>query len=513
MLSWAAGALLLLLFFYAATAWLWSAARSSAATALENQVSAVLAADLSEGNLFKLGASLARLMQAGSLDYAEIRSLSDAGGWEKIFRTHSQFGDTDSSFSGFVCGGGRRIVPHRGEGVSLVTTLPANIEGSDCVALLLSSDLPSDLKSFKNKLSMAIGLLLAALAVFFFRLTVAWQRKTTALEVAARTAQAEKEAAIGRLAAQVAHDIRSPLAALGAAACGLDLPAAQRDLVEGAVGRIQGIADDLLKRYRGAGAKSAPAALSLAPLVEQIVAEKRIQHGNKPELKISFVRPAAPVRAAVDPGELQRMVSNLLNNSLEALEGGGTVTLRLSSAEGRARLEVSDDGKGIPADVLATLGTKGRTHDKAGGSGLGLYHARTAAEGWGGSLRIESAPGKGTTVTVDLPAAPGASSRRAALLDDDMLVTMNWKMAAKAAGVELAAHRTPAEFLEALKDAPRDTPLYIDSDLGEGAKGEEVAEALREKGFSDITMATGHGPEKFSHLPWLKVAGKEPPWN
>lgn len=513
MLSWAAGALLLLLFFYAATAWLWSAARASAATALENQVSAVLAADLSEGNLFKLGASLARLMQAGSLDYAEIRSLSAAGGWEKIFRTHSQFGDTAASFSGFVCGGGRRIVPHRGEGVSLVTTLPANIEGSDCVALLLSSDLPADLRAFKNKLSISIGLLLAALAFFFFRLTVAWQRKTTALEVAARTAQAEKEAAIGRLAAQVAHDIRSPLAALGAAACGLDLPAAQRDLVEGAVGRIQGIADDLLRRYRMSGPPRAPVALSLAPLVEQVVAEKRLQHGNKPELQISFVRPPGPVRAAVDPGELQRMISNLLNNSLEAMAGRGAVTIRLYAASGRARLEVADDGKGIPAGVLAALGTKGATHGKAGGSGLGLYHARTTAEGWGGSFSIESAPGKGTTVAVEFPEAPGAAAGRAALLDDDVLVNMNWKMAARAAGVELVAHRTPAEFLEALKDAPKDTPLYIDSDLEGGVKGEDVAAGLREKGFSDITMATGHGPEKFAHLSWLKVAGKEPPWN
>ncbi|PIU19479.1 MAG: hypothetical protein COT18_07230 [Elusimicrobia bacterium CG08_land_8_20_14_0_20_59_10] len=80
-LYWLAGACFLLVFFYAATAWLWSAARASAAAALESQVSSVLANDLAEGNLFKLGASLSRLMQSGSLDYAEIRSFSAGGGW------------------------------------------------------------------------------------------------------------------------------------------------------------------------------------------------------------------------------------------------------------------------------------------------------------------------------------------------------------------------------------------------------------------------------------------------
>ena len=42
---------------------------------------------------------------------------------------------------------------------------------------------------------------------------------------------------------------------------------------------------------------------------------------------------------------------------------------------------------------------------------------------------------------------------------------------------------------------------------------EDIARDLHGKGFTDITMATGHGPEKFSHIPWLKVTGKEPPWS
>lgn len=48
--------------------------------------------------------------------------------------------------------------------------------------------------------------------------------------------------------------------------------------------------------------------------------------------------------------------------------------------------------------------------------------------------------------------------------------------------------------------------------LGDGIKGEEIAQSLREKGYSNICLETGHAPEKFSHIPWLTVAGKEPPW-
>jgi hypothetical protein len=133
-------------------------------------------------------------------------------------------------------------------------------------------------------------------------------------------------------------------------------------------------------------------------------------------------------------------------------------------------------------------------------------------ESWGGSLKIESGPG-GTCVIITLPAAAKpAAGLRAALLDDDPLVHMNWKMAAKAAGAELKTYKTPGELAAAAAALPRDIPLYIDSELADDAKGEDIAAELHDKGFADITMATGHGPDKFKHLPWLKVAGKEPPW-
>ena len=339
-------------------------------------------------------------------------------------------------------------------------------------------------------------------------------------EVLQKASRLESELAVSKatadLAAQVAHDIRSPLAALGAAAKGLDIPEEQRKLMENSVNRMQGIADDLLRRYRAPSdshAVSKPAVHALAALIEPVLAEKRLQYKEKTGVRIDFNNAAVEAKALVEPKELQRLISNLVNNSVEAFEHGGVVNVGLSAPDGKVFIEVKDDGKGILPEVLAKLGRKGETHGKAEGNGLGLYHARTTVEGWGGSFRLESAPGKGTAVTIELPRTGEKSAvHTAVLLDDDLLVHMNWKLAAKAAGAELKAFENPEDFAAVIKDLPKDTPIYIDSELGNDIKGEDIAKDLYGRGFSNLTMATGHGPEKFAHLPWLKVTGKEPPW-
>ncbi len=338
-------------------------------------------------------------------------------------------------------------------------------------------------------------------------------------DVLQKASRLESELAVSKatsdLAAQVAHDIRSPLAALGAAAKGLEVPEDQRKLGEGAVGRMQGIADDLLQRYRAPSdgqAAAKTAVYALGGLIAQVLSEKRLQHKNKTGVKIEFNASPVETKALVEPKELQRLLSNLVNNSVEAFAGPGEVAVSLSALDGKVLIEVKDNGKGIPPEILARLGQKGQTHGKAGGNGLGLYHARTTVEGWGGNFKIESEQGKGTSVSIALPRAAAPAGRMAILLDDDPLVHMNWKLAAKAAGVELKAYKTKEDFAAEVESLPKDTPIYIDSDLGNNIKGEDIAIELRKKGFTDITMATGHGADKFAHLPWLKVTGKEPPF-
>jgi len=483
-------------------------------------------------------------------------------------------------------------------------------------------------------------------------------------ELNSLTEQAEKEAAVGRITAQVAHDIRSPLVALDAALNYADsMPEEQRVMLRHAVNRIRDIASSLLEKNRqsqgGRPAASGQAALAssvclLSSLVEPVIAEKRMQYGPAgAAVDFEMPRAAYGVFSEVQPAEFRRLLSNLINNSVEALYKEGRVAVTLGTEDGCAVVRISDNGKGIPPETLGKLGRKGFTYGKTGGSGLGLYHARTAVEGWGGRLEIVSEPGKGTAVSVLLPEAPApewfvpelklsagrcavvldddetmhrvwrgrlASARAAekgvelcsfsspeklrgwvkknpvkaagavylldyellgsdatgldlaralrlescavlvtsryqeehivegcrrlnmrmipkglaglvpitvraatpevsvpppgglaVLIDDDALVRMNWKAAARAKGADLKVFASPAEFYAA-GDIPKDARIYIDSELGRGVKGEEVARALKDKGYSHICLETGHPSKKFARFPWLKVAGKEPPW-
>jgi len=464
------------------------------------------------------------------------------------------------------------------------------------------------------------------------------------------------------LAAQVAHDIRSPLTALDAALRHADqLPEKQRVIVRHAANRIRDIANNLLEKNRQqpgtatstAGGHAAGEPLDvhlLSSLIDPVVTEKRLQFESKPGVTIDFglTNESYGLFSKVQPVEFRRMISNLVNNAVEALGDKGAVDVRLVHEDKTIVLTISDDGKGIPPEILAKLGRRGETHGKAGGSGLGLFHARSTAESWGGSLAITSAPGKGTTVTIKLPPAaapdyfvsalklapgrpilvldddagvhhlwrgrfesarisehniedhhfnepeqlrawlkanpdkvtqalclfdyelagfketglslaeefglcartilvtsrseesriisectrlgvrmipkglasfvpvscssPALAPARAVLLDDDAITHMNWEWSAGEHGVELKAFTDPAAFMAALGDFPKDMPLYIDSELGDNIKGENIAAELKEKGFTNIYLATGHPPERFAHLPWLRVVTKEAPW-
>ncbi len=319
------------------------------------------------------------------------------------------------------------------------------------------------------------------------------------------------------LAAQVAHDIRSPLAALRTAATGFEIPAEQRALMNGAVTRMNTIADDLLRKYRTPSAITVESgkitACALTPLIEEVLAEKRLQYSYRTDVIFELHNSSDELKVLTDPKEFQRLLSNLINNSVEALTGPGAVTVGLSGADGMVSITVKDNGKGIPPEILAKLGRRGETHGKTRGNGLGLYHARISIENWGGVFKIESKPDHGTIVILTLPTFKPAKKRTVILVDDDKLVRMNWEMAAKATRMDLRTYKNAEELTSVLGTLPKDTPFYIDSELGGGVKGEDIAKDLHTRGYDNITMATGYSPERFAHLPWVKASGKEPPFN
>ncbi|MDH7475834.1 MAG: ATP-binding protein, partial [Anaerolineae bacterium] len=110
-----------------------------------------------------------------------------------------------------------------------------------------------------------------------------------------------------------------------------------------------------------------------------------------------------------DRQRLQRVIANLLDNALKYTPAGGEVTLSLQREPGWVCLSVSDTGIGIPPEDLPHIFERFYRSDKArtrgkGGTGLGLAIAKWIAEAHNGRITVESAPNRGSTFTVWLPA-------------------------------------------------------------------------------------------------------------
>jgi len=108
----------------------------------------------------------------------------------------------------------------------------------------------------------------------------------------------------------------------------------------------------------------------------------------------------------VNQEKILQVALNLLRNALQATREGGTIRVGVHREGDRARLEVADDGVGIAPEHLARIWepfftTKGDT-----GTGLGLGIVKRIVEEHGGTIGVESAPGRGSTFTVELPASP-----------------------------------------------------------------------------------------------------------
>lgn len=310
-----------------------------------------------------------------------------------------------------------------------------------------------------------------------------------------------RQKAIEEVSRQVAHDIRSPLTALKLATQDLkELPEGIRVLIQAATARINGIANDLLVGYKTVGPISARP-LTVQPvlivsLVRSLLSEKRVQFVGKPDVEIVSDLPVSFQGTFVSAhhADLVRVVSNILNNAMEAIPGKGTVTVRLRQEGQTLALEVRDSGKGILPEHLPLLGKETFTHDKRGGSGFGIYHARGYLQSIGGGLNITSQPGVGTVVTLLLPlvATPSWFAQEIAVedfstiavLDDDDSVHKIWderfSSFSEKRGVRLRHFHTSAALIDWHAGAHSEKTLFLlDQELqGDPLNGIKIAERL-----------------------------------
>ena len=214
------------------------------------------------------------------------------------------------------------------------------------------------------------------------------------------------------LVADVAHELRTPVAILQAGH-----EALLDGVVEATPEQLTSLRDEVLRLARMvddlqtlAAADAATLQLSLrrCDLAEVTAAAMDSLAGRFEAADLSVERQLVPAPVMADPRWLHQVITNLLTNALKFTPAGGQVRIETETASPGAVLRVTDTGAGIPADELPHIFERfwrGRQAMQTSGSGIGLAVAAELARAHGGQLTASSQPGRGTEMTLSLPAA------------------------------------------------------------------------------------------------------------
>lgn len=240
---------------------------------------------------------------------------------------------------------------------------------------------------------------------------------------------AQRAEVLGRLAAGLVHDMSNPLAAITANVERLrygekvfkqlvedranpdpdereivsELPDLAKDL-EMSTGYLAALINGIREHWRPTNIDGEADVKAVVEFSKRMV----VTRARSEKVDLKFVTPDVP-KVKIGPTVLCQVITNLIVNSLQAFAPDCTrreVTLSLAREGDGVNIEVADNGKGIPPDVLARLGREQLTTKVAGqGTGLGVMITRTLVEKAGGKFVLSSTVGQGTTARVWLPLA------------------------------------------------------------------------------------------------------------
>lgn len=334
-----------------------------------------------------------------------------------------------------------------------------------------------------------------------------WKDKKEQVEASRQLAvQNQSKIMLGEIASRVGHDIIGSVRnveILARRTTGLSEK--QTELFNESILKIKMIAADISKQTRKAVSEEADTQeqqkdVDILQLLASIIQQKQLEVEGRIRIELASSSFATDTIVKINSLELERSISNLLNNAIEASQDGSKIIVNLLSDQNAFVLQIEDFGKGISEKDLLKIGSKGFTVGKENGTGIGVYYAKRFLESIEGKLNFESKLGKGTVVSMHIPKTSRAPhvieidhGQHLLILEDQKLNQMAIDIKFKHAGVDKSKYTivsTPSE-LENWLDANRiNFKLYSDYHLEtkEGEKLEPGIRVIKRLGLSDRSI-------------------------
>ncbi|HEU4579838.1 MAG TPA: ATP-binding protein [Polyangiaceae bacterium] len=280
-------------------------------------------------------------------------------------------------------------------------------------ALLLASAREGGVRMGVESALVALAITLGINATLVVRIAAAFRQRQAALAEAQReAAQAEKLASLATLAAGAAHELATPLGTIAVAATeleGLIERQPEQALIEARLIREQVTRCKYILQRLGARAGSEPGELPRRTSVGELFALVRREVGARAQRLETPGDHALELEAPLE--SLAAVLANLVSNGLQASAPDALVSLTASQRGSAIRFTALDHGSGIEPALLPRLGEPFFTTKEPGqGMGLGLFLAFRFVRAQGGTLNIDSTPGSGTRVELELPSRAGSTA-------------------------------------------------------------------------------------------------------
>lgn len=324
--------------------------------------------------------------------------------------------------------------------------------------------------------------------------------------------QTQVNTKLNKLAARVAHDIKSPLAVIELSIAQLlesDHPT--REIIKNAIKNSRAIVDNMLLIYSNCNNLISPefegtnkAYVFIKDLIQEIIAQKQVEWSKTDCFTINYtVDNFMSCCVFLSSLEFKRHISNLLNNSFEAIRDNLIeITIIVTNLNGLVHIQIKDNGVGIEESLLPIV--KAGESLKCGGNGIGLESALAYFKVAGGFCDINSKKNHGTIVDIYLPVSANPKwlttiviiQKFLVIVDDDDSMVQYWISRFKNTNLNIITFKSPHQFQEWYKthDTDSDYTFFIDYDYNAELTGIDLLQILKPHANSYLVTGSYYEP-------------------